>query len=566
MGRGVDQVGDGVLVFEAGAGDPTATSTLGAELGDRRGLHVAGGAHGEDELLVVDQVLDVEVPGVVHELAAPRVGESASQLGQFVLEHATETGLVGEDRLEFGDHDDQLCEPFLEVGPTESGEADELHVEDVVRLDLREPEGVGHEALAGGGPVCGPTDEGDDVVDRTQRRKEALGDVRLRPGLFQAELAAPTQHLDLVDHIGVEEVSQVQRAGDAVDQRHGVDRERRLQWRPLEEVVQDHERRCIPLEGDDDAGHALCRLVVDVGDALDLATVHEIADLGHDLVGAGLVGKLRHDDAGAARAFLDVGPGSHANRAPPGAVGVGDPGPTEDQRPGREIGSGQMLHQVVGCGLRMVDEVQRGIDDLAQVVGRDVGGHADRDPLAAVDEQVRKPRREEFGFGELARVVVDEVDGVLVDAVEQGEGDGIESTFGVAGGSSRVVRRIAEVALRVHQGVPQAEVLGHAHEGVVDGLVAVRVVLAHDLAGHPCAFHGGAIGAGAEVVHAPEDPAVDGLEAVAGVGQGPGHDDGHGVVQEGLLHLLLDLDRFDRTPGGFLWLRVGHARRGPIWR
>ena len=63
----------------------------------------------------------------------------------------------------------------------------------------------------------------------------------------------------------------------------------------------------------------------------------------------------------------------------------------------------------------------------------------------------------------------------------------------------------------------EAEVLGHAHQGVVDGLVAVRVVLAHDLAGNPGALHGRSVGPGPQVVHPPEDSTVDGLQAVAGV-------------------------------------------------
>ena len=108
--------------------------------------------------------------------------------------------------------------------------------------------------------------------------------------------------------------------------------------------------------------------------------------------------------------------------------------------------------------------MQGGVDDLTQVVGGDVGGHADSDALAAVDEQVRESGRQEFGLGELAGVVVDEVDGLLVDAVEERQGDGVETAFGVAGSRSSVVGRVAEVALRMHQGVPQAEVLGHAHE------------------------------------------------------------------------------------------------------
>ena len=44
--------------------------------------------------------------------------------------------------------------------------------------------------------------------------------------------------------------------------------------------------------------------------------------------------------------------------------------------------------------------------------------------------------------------------------------------------------------------------------------------------------------------------AVHGLEPVAHVGQRPRHDDGHGVLEERALHLLLDLDGLDRRWGG----------------
>ena len=105
----------------------------------------------------------------------------------------------------------------------------------------------------------------------------------------------------------------------------------------------------------------------------------------------------------------------------------------------------------------------------------------------------------------------------------------------------------AEVPVAVDERVAQREVLGHAHEGVVDGPLAVGVELAHHVAGDARALHVRAVGAGADVVHAPEDPAVHRLETVTRIGQGPLHDDRHRVVQEGALHLLLDLDRLDRS-------------------
>ena len=73
-----------------------------------------------------------------------------------------------------------------------------------------------------------------------------------------------------------------------------------------------------------------------------------------------------------------------------------------------------MGHEVVGRGVRVVDQVDRGVHHLSQVVGGNVGGHAYGDALASVDQQVREPGREDFRFGELARVVVGEVHRVLV--------------------------------------------------------------------------------------------------------------------------------------------------------
>ena len=60
--------------------------------------------------------------------------------------------------------------------------------------------------------------------------------------------------------------------------------------------------------------------------------------------------------------------------------------------------------------------------------------------------------------------------------------------LGVARGGGAVVER-AEVAVAVDERQAHRERLGHPHEGVVDRLVAVRVVLAHDLADDAAGLH-----------------------------------------------------------------------------
>ena len=178
------------------------------------------------------------------------------------------------------------------------------------------------------------------------------------------------------------------------------------------------------------------------------------------------------------------------------------------------------LHEVFDGRVGVVDQVQRRVDDLAEVVRRDVRGHADRDAAAAVDEQVREARRQHRRLLVLAVVGVAEVDGLLVDLAEQLHRERREPRFGVARRGGPVVRvGRAEVPVPVDERVAQREVLGHARERVVDRLVAVRVVLAHHVADRVRRLPVLAVGPHALGVHAVEDPALHRLQPVARVGQ-----------------------------------------------
>ena len=138
-------------------------------------------------------------------------------------------------------------------------------------------------------------------------------------------------------------------------------------------------------------------------------------------------------------------------------------------------------------------------------------------PGAAVDEQVGQLRRQHRRLLLRAVVVVDEVDGVLVDVGEQLAGDRREARLGVAHRRRGVAVDRAEVALPVDQRVAHREVLGQPDQRVVQRDVAVRVVLAHHLADDRGALAVGARRAEPHLVHRVQDPAMDRLEAVAHV-------------------------------------------------
>ncbi len=152
-----------------------------------------------------------------------------------------------------------------------------------------------------------------------------------------------------------------------------------------------------------------------------------------------------------------------------------------------------------------------------------------------------------------AVVVGHQVDGLFVDVGHELQRQRSQPAFGVAHGRGAVVgAAAAEAAVAVDQRVAERELLDHAGQRLVDRRVAVRVVRPHDLAHDLGALAVRPVGTLPVVEHGVEDPAMYRLESVAHVGQGPGDDDGHGVLEERALHLLLDLDGLDGAADGLV--------------
>ena len=132
------------------------------------------------------------------------------------------------------------------------------------------------------------------------------------------------------------------------------------------------------------------------GDAVDVLLAHQLGDALEQARLVHLVRQLGDDDGLAALVvFLDVGARAHDRRPRPVAIGGGDLLRAVDDAGGREIRARHVLHQLGERDVRIVDQRDAGVDDLAQVVRRDVRGHADRDAGRAVDQQVRHARRQD---------------------------------------------------------------------------------------------------------------------------------------------------------------------------
>ena len=150
----------------------------------------------------------------------------------------------------------------------------------------------------------------------------------------------------------------------------------------------------------------------------------------------------------------------------------------------------------------------------------------------------------------------------LLDVREQLHRDRHQLGFGVPIRCRAVAVRRSEVPLAIDERIAQREVLHHAHQRVVNRRVAVRVILAEDVADDGRRLLVRTTGHESQVVHRVEDPPVHRLESVAHVGQRAGDDDAHRVVDERLFDFLVDEARED--PFALIWSRhdVGRCVSG----
>jgi hypothetical protein len=158
-----------------------------------------------------------------------------------------------------------------------------------------------------------------------------------------------------------------------------------------------------------------------------------------------LVGQLGHHQADAVLDLLDLDHRAHDDRASTGAVGVLDALAAQDERPGGKVWALDLGHHVgeelLARSLRVQQEPLDAGGDFAQVVRRNLGGHADRNTRRAVDQKVREPARQHRRFLGLAVVVVLEVDRVLVDVADHLHRQCRHPALGVSRRGRRVVTR-----------------------------------------------------------------------------------------------------------------------------
>src|SRR6266478_151241 len=373
-------------------------------------LDVAGMADSDQHVGVGDQIFKLDFVDLVDDLRASIVAVRLLHFLELAGDDLLQLFVGGEDLFQLGDvlaDGIQFLDDFVDG---ELREAVELQLEDGVDLDGSEAEGgaaaggfafdgadlvlaaveldafklpglavfgdgdfllrkVLEQVFLGVGAAAGPANDADDVVEMVERDLVADQNVFALAGFAQLVDGAAAHDFDAVLDEELDQRDEAELARLTTDDGQEDHAEGFLHLRVLEKIVEDELGFFAALDFHDDAHAFAGRFVAHVGDAVDLLVLYELGDALDELGFVDLVGNFRDDDVFAVFAdFLDGGFGAHHETAAAGVVG-----------PGGKIRAGDVLHDFFESGVRPFDQQHRGVDDFAQIVRWNVGGHANRD-------------------------------------------------------------------------------------------------------------------------------------------------------------------------------------------
>ncbi len=307
MGVGDEQLGQEIVVVGRHADPALAAAALLAIGRERRALDVAEPRHGDDHVLALDQVLDVElVVLALLDRRAPGRREARLDREQLLLEHLEQPLARAQDLQELLDALAELGQLVVDPPALELGQALQAQVEDRLGLALGQPVGVvgadrrgivrrllgeveqgcdvaeppvacGELGLGGRRIGCA-ADQRDHLVDVGDRDREAEQGMRPRTRLGEIVGGAPRDHLLAELEEGAQHLHEVELRRPAAGERHEVDAEADLQRRVAEQLVEHDVGVGIALELDHHASAVAIALVAQVGDALEPALAHQFAD------------------------------------------------------------------------------------------------------------------------------------------------------------------------------------------------------------------------------------------------------------------------------------------------
>ena len=544
MIRRHEDIRDEIFIDGLHALDASAAAVLAAEVVRAHALDISEIRHGDDDIVIRDQILGFEF--IVH--AETRAAVIAVLVGDhidLVADHTQQLLLVGKNALVVGDLFLEILVLRLQLTPFQTGQGAETHVDDRLGLGIGKSEGC-HQLLLRDGHRLAGADDADDLFNVIKGDQQAFQNMGPFLCLVQVIFCAAGDHILLMLQVQIQHLQKIQDLRLVIDQCQHDYAEGIFHLRMLQKMIQDNLRIYVLPELNDDPHALAVGFVPEIRDAINPLLFVKISDLLNEPCLVHEIGKLRHDDAVlSVRHGLDICHRTDLDLSASGAVGFRDSLSAEDHGSRRKIRSLYDLADIVQSRLPVLDPVVNDLvnsaDNLPQIVGRNVGRHADGDSGGSVHQKVRESAGKHCRFFLRLIKVRCKVHRILVDVGEHLHGDLAETGLGITHGRSAVTVHRTEVSVAVHQRIAEIPLLCHVDQGAVDGGITMRMIFTHRIADDTGALSVRLVGSVVQLDHGIKDPPLNRLQTIPDIRQRTGGNDAHGIVDVGLLHGLFQI-------------------------
>src|SRR5690606_11426702 len=198
--------------------------------------------------------------------------------------------------------------------------------------------------------------------------------------LAQFEHGAARYHFTTMREETFKHLFQVQQLGLTINQRHHVHAEGVLQLRLLEQIIQYNFRYFVALELNHYTHTGFIGLIPDVRNTVEFLVTYQFGNTFQQRLLVNLIGQFIDDDGRAAflAEFLEVRLGAHDHATATSAIAVAHARHAINDAAGRKIRRRNDLYQLIHRTLLVVQHMQCTVDDLGDVVRRNIGRHTDR--------------------------------------------------------------------------------------------------------------------------------------------------------------------------------------------
>ena len=249
-----------------------------------------------------------------------------------------------------------------------------------------------------------------------------------------------------------------------------------------------------------------------------------------------------NDDLRFVVVFDDLGSPAHLQNTVARLVQIPDLIDAADDAARGEVRPRKAGHKLGDRGCGMIQQIHGGIDDLAQIVRRNAGGHSHADTHAPVDQKVGELGRQNFRLQRLLVEGGDHGNRFLLDIRQKLVRQTFHAALRIPVGSRRVAIDVSEVPLPFDEGIPHGKVLRHTDQRIVHRGVAVRMIVAQHFADHLRALHRGMRLRQPHLTHGEKHAPVTGLESVPHVRDGTADIDAQRILKVCRLHNVFDID------------------------